>query len=131
MLLERLRDITWSRPKLELLSAVLIVLFGTTVLLVPIKQQSSLSYDKGQIVYTGEVVNHRMNGQGKLTFANGDTYEGQFKNGVFSGKGLFKAQTGWSYEGEFRKGQPHGQGKLIAKDKKVYEGQFKQGIYQK
>lgn len=130
-MIEKVKSIKWSRSLLEMITFLVILVLGATVLLVPLKSQSVLTYDNGKIIYTGEVVNNRMNGQGKLTFANGDTYEGQFKNGVFSGQGVFLAQTGWSYEGEFKKGQPDGQGKLIAKDKKVYEGQFKQGIYQK
>ena len=130
-MIAKFQTIKWSRSLLEYLAFGLILLFGMTVLVLPIKHQGSLTYDDGKIVYTGQIVNHRMNGQGKLTFENGDVYEGQFENGSFNGKGIFKAKTGWSYEGDFKKGQPHGQGKLIAKDKKVYEGRFKQGIYQK
>ena len=126
-----LKEIHLSRSSLELISLLMIILLGSMVFLVPTQTQSTLTYDDGKISYTGDIVNHRMNGEGKLTFPNGDIYEGQFKNGVFDGKGFFKAKIGWSYEGDFKHGQPDGQGKLIAKDKKVYEGQFKQGIYQK
>lgn len=120
-----------SRGMLEVLACIIILVLGATTFLLPIKTQASLSYDKGRLVYSGQVINDRFNGQGKLTYANGDVYEGQFINGVFNGQGKFVAATGWSYEGSFKAGQPDGQGTLTTKDKKVYKGTFKQGIYQK
>ena len=71
-----------------------------------------------------------MNGQGTMTFQNGDSYSGQFRNGIFDGKGTFTSQAGWKYEGDFSKGQADGQGKLTTEGNVVYEGTFKQGIYQ-
>ena len=56
--------------------------------------------------------NHRLNGQGTLTYDNGDTYTGEFKNGSFNGQGTFKSHEGWIYQGEFKSGQADGQGKL-------------------
>ena len=43
-----------------------------------------------------------MNGQGKLTFENGDAYEGEFSNGIFNGKGTYKSAQGWTYTGQFK-----------------------------
>ena len=43
--------------------------------------------------------NHRLNGQGTLTYDNGDTYTGEFKNGSFNGQGTFKSHEGWTYVG--------------------------------
>lgn len=120
-----------SRLHLELLSVVLILILGTSVFFVRQKKQATLSYENGKMTYTGDVINHRMNGQGKLTYPNGDRYEGQFVNGVFDGKGKYQSSVGWSYVGEFKKGLADGQGKLIAKNNKTYTGKFKQGIYQK
>lgn len=120
-----------KRPLLELIALGTSLVLGLSVLTVGGSSQASLTYDQGKLTYTGQVKNHRMTGQGKLVYDNGDRYEGEFVNGVFNGKGKFTSSKGWSYEGEFRSGQPHGKGKLIAKDKTVYEGNFKQGIYQK
>ncbi|MGT2926719.1 hypothetical protein [Streptococcus cuniculipharyngis] len=120
-----------SRVMTEVLACIIILVLGASVFFVPIKRQATLSYDNGRLSYSGQVVNQRLNGQGKLTYDNGDVYEGQFINGVFNGQGKFIAATGWQYEGQFKNGQPDGQGTLIAKDKKVYKGTFKQGIYQK
>lgn len=119
------------RYLLEFLVAVIILVCGLSVLTVGRSSQASLTYDGGTVTYTGKVRNNRMNGQGVLTFDNGDQYDGQFKNGVFNGQGTFTSHSGWRYEGGFKNGQADGQGKLTAKDGKVYEGKFKQGIYQK
>lgn len=128
---DRLIQTEWTRTKVELVVAGFVLVLGLTVLTVPIKKESTLTYDKGAITYTGTVVNYRMNGQGKLTYENGDTYEGQMKNGVFEGQGKFVSHQGWSYEGSFKGGQADGKGTLKAKGNKVYKGTFKQGIYQK
>lgn len=120
-----------KRPLLELITLVTCFVLGLSVLTLGSHTTGTLTYDKGNITYTGDIKNNRMTGKGKLTYANGDSYEGDFVNGVFSGKGTFISSQGWRYDGEFKKGQPDGQGKLTAKDKTVYQGKFKQGIYQK
>lgn len=129
--MDKMKKIQITREKLELLAAIAIVVCGLSVFSVKFGSKATLTYENGKIRYTGYVLNNRMNGQGKLTYPNGDVYEGNFVNGVFNGHGTFKSGMGWSYTGEFKKGQADGQGKLIAKDKKIYKGKFKQGIYQK
>lgn len=128
---ELIEKLSLTRLKLEIISLVIIVLCALSVYTVMLSKKTSLTYDKGKITYTGYVKNNRMNGQGKLTFENGDTYTGYFRNGVFEGKGSFVSSNGWSYVGQFKKGIPNGEGTLTAKNKKVYKGTFKQGIYQK
>ncbi|MFC3927220.1 MORN repeat-containing protein [Streptococcus caprae] len=127
--MEKLKELT--RKDWERIALLIIVLFGLSVLLVPIRSKGTLTYQDGALTYTGSIANHRMNGKGKLTYANGDVYEGNFKNGVFSGKGTFTSANGWSYTGDFKNGQADGQGTLKAIDGKVYKGKFVQGIYQK
>lgn len=107
-----MRRFKLTREKLELTSVLLIVVCGLSVLPLAFKEKTALTYDDGKISYTGYVVNNRMNGQGKLTYENGDVYERQFTNGVFNG-------------------QADGQGTLKAKNEEVYTGTFVQGIYQK
>ncbi|HEL0640762.1 TPA: hypothetical protein TUV15_001307 [Streptococcus equi subsp. zooepidemicus] len=120
-----------TRTKLEIISVLVIIVCGLSVFTLTISSKASLTYDNGQIKYTGYVLNHRMNGKGKLVYPNGDTYVGDFNKGVFDGEGTFTASTGWSYSGQFKKGQADGKGTLKAKDSKVYKGTFKQGIFQK
>lgn len=68
-----------------------------------------------------------MNGQGTLTFENGDVYEGQFRNGIFNGNGTYKSVSGWVYTGQFRNGYADGKGKLTTEGQATYEGTFKRG----
>ena len=103
-----MRKIQITREKLELLAVIVILVCGLSVFTLKFGSKATLTYEGGKINYTGYVLNHRMNGQGKLTYPNGDVYEGHFV-----------------------KGQADGHGKLTAKDKKIYKGTFKQGIYQK
>ena len=72
-----------------------------------------------------------INGQGKFTFKNGDTFEGEWKNGgIFNGNYRF-ADGVRRYEGECNeKGQWHGQGKFWFGGKHVgatFEGEWESG----
>lgn len=120
-----------TRKKVERLAYIGVALMSLTLLLSLTKRTATIKLDQGQLVYQGQVGNHRPDGKGVLEYANGDRYEGQFKNGVFHGKGTFKSHAGWTYNGEFKNGQADGKGVLQTEDKAVYEGTFKQGIYQK
>lgn len=120
-----------TRGRLELLCIILMLVCSLSIFTVLMTTKTTLIYDNGQITYTGYIRNSRMNGNGKLTYQNGDTYEGDFVNGVFEGQGTFVSSSGWSYTGSFKNGVPDGQGTLKAKDSNVYTGNFKQGIYQK
>ena len=42
----------------------------------------------------------KKHGYGKLTFADGSTYEGRFKDGFFHGSGVLKLSDGAMFEGE-------------------------------
>lgn len=119
-----------TRENIERLSLGIIVLSALWVFLSSIPHRGVLTLDKEAIRYDGSVVRGKMNGQGTVTFENGDTYKGNFVNGTFSGHGTFTAKAGWKYEGEFVNGQPEGQGTLTTEQNVVYKGTFKQGIYQ-
>lgn len=119
-----------TRQNLELLAVTVIVLSAILVFTSGIPGKGVLTLDQGKIKYDGTLVRGKMNGQGTMTFQNGDSYTGQFRNGIFDGKGTFTSQAGWKYEGDFSKGQADGQGKLTTEGNVVYEGTFKQGIYQ-
>ncbi|MGT2784953.1 hypothetical protein [Streptococcus merionis] len=118
------------RRNLEMAAAGLVVLCGLFVVLSGFPKTVKTSYKDGAIVYEGQVVRQKMNGQGKLTFSNGDVYKGNFSNGTFQGKGKFTAKSGWVYEGDFVNGVAHGQGKLTTENGVVYEGKFEKGAYQ-
>lgn len=125
------RPVSAGRRKLELVSVVaILVLAALSIVLVNRPSQKTLVFGDNQVTYTGTTIQGKMNGQGKMTFENGDTYEGEFVDGYFQGTGTYTSKDGWTYEGQFVKGQADGQGKLTTQDSIVYEGTFKQGIYQ-
>ena len=125
------RPVSAGRRKLELVSVVaILVLAVLSIVLVNRPSQKTLVFGDNQVTYTGTTIQGKMNGQGKMTFENGDAYEGEFVDGYFQGTGTYTSVDGWTYEGQFVKGQADGQGKLTTQDNIVYEGTFKQGIYQ-
>ena len=52
-------------------------------------------------VYTGQWLNGKPDGHGKLVEPNGETYEGQFVDGYVQGFGKFNFADGAIYEGEW------------------------------
>ena len=119
-----------TRPRLEILAVVSIVFCAVLVFFLNIPGKGILKLDNGTIVYDGSLVRGKMNGQGSITFENGDQYTGDFSNGAFNGKGTFQSKAGWKYEGNFVSGQAEGYGKLTTEQDVVYEGTFKQGVLQ-
>ena len=93
-----------TRPRLEIATVVVIVLCAILVFVGNMPKQGVLKLDGDSLVYDGSIVRGKMNGQGTLTFSNGDTYTGEFKNGAFNGKGTYQAKDGWVYEGDFKQG---------------------------
>lgn len=80
-------------------------------------------YNNGK--YTGEWKNDKPNGQGKMTYSNGDVYEGEWKDGNGTGYGVYKWASGAFYEGEWKDGNRTGYGKFTFTNGDVYEGEFK------
>ena len=64
-----------TRENIERLSLGIIVLSALWVFLSSIPFGGVLTLDKGAIRYDGSVVRGKMNGQGTVTFENGDTYK--------------------------------------------------------
>ena len=119
-----------TRSRLEIATVIVIFVCAGLVFLTNLPKQGVLKLDGDTIVYDGSLVRGKMNGQGTVTFANGDTYTGEFSNGAFNGKGTYQAKAGWVYEGDFVNGQAEGKGKLTTEQEVVYEGDFKQGLFQ-
>lgn len=78
--------------------------------------------DGGQ--YYGQLVDGKLQAQGKIEWANGAWYEGGFDKGLFSGKGKHRWSTGVVYEGDFKDGVMIGQGRYVDVDGSVYVGHF-------
>lgn len=86
-------------------------------------QAQTIRYADGS-VYTGEVVNGKRHGKGRLTWPSGDTYEGDFTNDIIHGKGKYTYADGTAFEGEWRDGKRTGWGKYIWPNGSRFEGEL-------
>ena len=77
--------------------------------------------------YVGEISNGEPDGNGILTYSNGDKYEGEWKDGEPNGQGTFTSPNGMKYIGEFKDGKKYGQGKFTYPNGSKYAGEFKDG----
>ena len=80
---------------------------------------------KSDNIYSGAFLNGKRNGQGTLTFTNGDKYVGEFKDGQYNGQGTYTLANGNKYFGEFKVGKYNGQGTLTFTSGEKYVGEFK------
>ncbi len=75
-------------------------------------------------IYSGDMIDGVIEGQGRMVWSNGNTYEGSFKGGLFHGHGRIVQVDGTSYAGEFISGAITGTGTMIYSDDEVYTGEF-------
>jgi hypothetical protein len=68
--------------------------------------------------YVGEIENRKPNGQGTLTWFNGDKYVGEFMDGKKNGQGTYTFYYGRKYVGEFKDGK-RWKGIMYYKDGKI------------
>ncbi|MGB7196525.1 MAG: C13 family peptidase [Collimonas pratensis] len=87
----------------------------------------ALTPDGGQ--YYGPLVDGKLQGKGKISWANGETYEGGFDKGLLSGKGKYIFGANSVYEGDFKAGGRTGQGRYVDFMGSVYVGHFLDGEF--
>lgn len=93
------------------------------------------TFEEDGIIYVGEWINNKQNGDGTLTFQDGTKYVGQFRDGDFSGFGTYTHPNGDKYFGNFVDNNFNGNGTYIYADGDKYVGDFKddqitgKGIY--
>ena len=78
-------------------------------------------------VYEGCVVKGLAEGQGKMTWSNGDVYEGNWKDGKREGRGTITWSNGAKYDGDWKDGKMEGKGKYTYSDGTKYDGDWKDG----
>ena len=74
--------------------------------------------------YEGPFVKDAPDGEGKYTFANGDTYNGEVKQGALTGRGVYVTKLGDTLEGSFVNGSQQGTGTQRFASGDRYEGQI-------
>lgn len=82
-----------------------------------IQGNGNMSYDNGEI-YSGKFVSGQPNGLGKWLYIDSSVYEGIVLNGKPNGLGVFKQKNGVTYNGQFKNGKPNGKGILTQNGKK-------------
>ena len=71
-------------------------------------------YSNGNIIYEGDFVNNKPEGNGKDIYQNGDYYIGQFKNGLRNGIGtMYYSNGNIMYEGDLVNDKFEGNGKFF------------------
>ena len=78
-------------------------------------------------IYKGEYKNGLPNGQGTMTFLNGEKYVGQWENGLANGHGTNVWPSGEKYTGEWKDNKQHGKGTNILPNGEKYIGQWLDG----
>ena len=90
--------------------------------------KGKMYYKNGDLMYEGDFINDKMEGNGKYIYEDGIYYIGQFKNTKKTGKGKFYNKNGdLMYEGDFIDDKIEGNGKCIYENGNYYIGQFKEG----
>ncbi|MBI4826099.1 MAG: hypothetical protein HY807_06715 [Nitrospirae bacterium] len=77
---------------------------------------------------SGQEINGVGDGQGTMTWANGDVYVGQWKNDKLHGQGTKTWANGAKYVGQWNNSQMHGQGTYTWANGETYIGQWKNGL---
>lgn len=80
--------------------------------------------DGEQGVYSGELKQNLPNGQGRMTFDNGDVYIGDWKDGKMHGLGVYSWSDGRKYDGEWILGKRNGHGTFSWPGGEVYIGEW-------
>ena len=76
--------------------------------------------------YTGQFLNGKKHGLGRVEWNDGSWYEGGFANGKIEGSGKYRWLDS-EYEGQWKAGKMHGQGKYVWNDGRRYEGSLAAG----
>ncbi|MGE4397943.1 MAG: MORN repeat-containing protein [Campylobacterales bacterium] len=85
------------------------------------------AYTSKNMAYRGMYANNKPDGQGVMSWANGDSYEGDFKDGNRTGKGIYLWANGNKYHGDFKDGNRSGFGLFTWASGSKYEGEWVNG----
>lgn len=78
--------------------------------------------------YEGVLLRGQRHGKGVFTWADGQRYSGDWVNDTATGQGNLQFVSANQYEGEIRDGQPQGQGRMRYASGDIYTGLFSAGV---
>ena len=82
-----------------------------------------------EIIYEGDLINGKCDGNGKYVFKTGDFYIGQFKNGLREGKGTqYYKNEKIQYKGNWKNDMRNGSGKYYYENGDYFIGFWKDNI---
>ena len=79
------------------------------------------------LMYEGEFFNDLFNGEGKITYENGDVFNGHWVDGLKHGYGELRSKNGKIYKGQYENDEKTGDGTMIWPDKRRYQGDWVNG----
>jgi hypothetical protein len=87
--------------------------------------QGEMTYSNGE-KYVGQIMNHKKQGKGTYTYSNGDTYEGEWDDDLRHGHGILKMKNRADgiYEAAWYKDKKQGHGVHNQPNGKKYDGQW-------
>lgn len=115
-----------KRTFIEILSVLVLVFLGFISLTTSSQKDTKYTLDEGNIVYKGDLLKNKFDGNGQLKLKNNDQYIGGFQAGQFSGKGTFISHDNWKYVGQFKGGVPNGSG-ILSMNNHEYKANFNKG----
>ena len=86
---------------------------------------SNMQSKSAFVQYTGDLIEGKRQGRGKLVYSNGSVYEGEFSQHQCHGVGRLTAADGTVYDGLWWYGQMYGEGRITFPDQqRVLRGKF-------
>ena len=82
---------------------------------------------KNPTMYQGNMSQGQMNGQGRLSYPNGECYDGAWSSGERHGHGCYQYRDGSKFEGEWKHDKIDGKGIAVYSNGNRYEGEWREG----
>lgn len=79
-------------------------------------------------IFINKVLFFLIDGQGILTYPNGDVYTGGWVDGLKHGEGSLTCNLGSSYVGSWANDQPQGLGEMTYSSGMTYNGNWENGM---
>jgi hypothetical protein len=86
------------------------------------------SADGSSVVFEGNFVQGKLQGNGAMSASGGDRYQGAYKDGKRDGRGIYVSANGDKFEGEYKENQRNGLGVFTPAKGLAISGEWRGGI---